>query len=99
VDFADNVANSFVEFSVSQTGARTLIFRYANGSTVNRPCKITVNGTVVGTLNFAPTGAWTTYRTCTLSNVNLGTASGNRAVRVTSTTTAGGPNLDNLVVQ
>ena len=99
VDYADNVANSYVEFSVSQTGARTLIFRYANGSTVNRPCKVTVNGTVVGTLNFAPTGAWTTWSTCTLSNVNLGAATGNRAVRVTSTTTAGGPNLDNLVVQ
>jgi len=99
VDFADNVAGSFVEFSVSQTGARTLKFRYANGSTVNRPCKITVNGTVVGTLNFAPTGAWTTYSICSLSNVNLGAAAGNKAVRVTSTTAAGGPNLDNLVVQ
>jgi hypothetical protein len=99
VDYANNVANSYVEFSVSQTGVRTLKFRYANGSTVNRPCKITVNGTVVGTLNFAPTGAWTTYSVCSLSNINLGTATGNRAVRVTSTTTAGGPNLDNLVVQ
>lgn len=52
VDFADNVANSFVEFSINHTGPRTLTFRYANGSTVNRTCKITINGVSVGMLSF-----------------------------------------------
>ncbi|MCG3160018.1 MAG: hypothetical protein JMDDDDMK_01050 [Acidobacteria bacterium] len=98
VDFADNVANSFVEFSINHTGPRTLTFRYANGSTVNRTCKITINGVSVGMLSFPPTGAWTTWKTTSLS-VNLGTTSGNKAVRVTSTTNAGGPNLDKLNVQ
>lgn len=98
VDFADNVANSFVEFSISQTGNRTLVFRYANGSAVNRTCGIAVNGMVVGTLSFPPTGSWETWKTASLS-VNLGTASGNKAVRVTSTTVKGGPNLDKLTVQ
>src|SRR5262245_11382507 len=63
VNYADNVANSFVEFSVTQTGARTLRFRYANGSAVNRPCNITLNGATVGSLNFAPTGSFGTYTT------------------------------------
>ncbi len=98
VDYADGVANSFVEFSVNHTGTKTLIFRYANGSTVNRTCVVTRNGTRVGTLSFPPTGAWTTWKTVSLS-VNLGTGAGNKLVRVTSTTTAGGPNLDRLAVQ
>lgn len=98
VDFADGRAGGLVEFAVSQTGNRKLTFRYANGSTANRTCAITVNGASVGTLTFPPTGAWTTWKTVSL-NVNLGAAAGNKAVRVTSTTNAGGPNLDKLDVQ
>lgn len=98
VDFADNVANSYVEFSVSQTGNRTLTFRYANGSTVNRTCKVTVNGVNAGTLNFPPTGSWEIWKATSLG-VNLGASTGNKAVRVTATTKAGGPNLDKLDVQ
>ncbi|HMZ20204.1 MAG TPA: carbohydrate-binding protein, partial [Blastocatellia bacterium] len=86
------------EFSVYQTGAVTLTFRYANGSTVNRTCALTVNGANVGTLSFAPTGAWTTWKTTSIT-VNLGTATGRKGVRLTSTTTAGGPNLDRLDIQ
>ncbi|MGH9839982.1 MAG: DUF4394 domain-containing protein [Blastocatellia bacterium] len=98
VDYADNVAGGFTEFSVGQTGARMLIFRYGNGSMVNRTCALTVNGTAVGTLSFPPTGAWPTWQTVSIQ-VNLGTAAGNKAVRLTSTTTAGGPNLDKLDIQ
>jgi uncharacterized protein DUF4394/alpha-galactosidase-like CBM13-containing protein len=98
VNFTDNAANGFTEFQVNQTGTQTLIFRYANGGAVNRPCVVTVNGTAVGTVSFPPTGAFTTYRTVTLS-VNLGTAGGFRNVRVTSTTAAGGPNLDRMNVE
>jgi hypothetical protein len=97
VDFADGVAGGFVEFTVTQTGSRMLIFRFANGSTVNRPCNVRVNGASVGTLSFPPTGAWSTWTTASLT-VNLGAASGAK-VRVTSTTAAGGPNLDKLDVQ
>jgi hypothetical protein len=98
VNFADNVAGGFTSIQVNQNGTKTLIFRYANGSAVNRPCNITVNGTSVGTVAFAPTGAFTTYRTVTLP-VNLGTGGGFREVRVTSTTAAGGPNLDQMFVR
>jgi hypothetical protein len=98
VNFADNVANAFTEFQVNQAGPQTLIFRYANGSTVNRPCNVTVNGTLVGTVAFAPTGSFTTYRTATLS-VNLPVNAAFKALRVTSTTAAGGPNLDSATLQ
>jgi len=97
VNFTDNAANGFTEFQVNQSGTRTISFRYANGGAVNRPCNITVNGTSVGTVAFAPTGSFTTYKTATLS-VNLGTTNGFRALRVTSTTAAGGPNLDEIVI-
>jgi hypothetical protein len=97
VNFADNVAGGTTSFQVNQNGTKTLIFRYANGSAVNRPCNITVNGVSVGTVAFAPTGAFTTYRTVTLP-VNLGTGGGFREVRVTSTTANGGPNLDQMFV-
>jgi hypothetical protein len=97
VNFADNVAGGFTSIQVNQNGTKTLIFRYANGSAVNRPCNITVNGTSVGTVAFAPTGAFTTYRTVTLP-VNLGTGGGFREVRVTSTTANGGPNLDQVFI-
>jgi uncharacterized protein DUF4394 len=98
VNFADNVAGGTTAIQVNQNGTRTLIFRYANGSAVNRPCNILVNGVSVGTVAFAPTGAFTTYKTASLP-VNLGTAGGFREVRITSTTAAGGPNLDEVDVQ
>jgi hypothetical protein len=98
VNYADNVAGGVVSFAVNQAGTQTLIFRYANGSAVNRPCNVTVNGTLVGTVAFAPTGSFTTYRTATLS-VTLPINSAFKDVRVTSTTTAGGPNMDSMAVE
>jgi hypothetical protein len=95
VNYTDNVAGGFTEFQVNQNGTQTLVFRYANGGAANRPCNVTVNGASVGTVAFPPTGSFTTYRTVSLP-VNLGTANGFRALRITSTTAAGGPNLDQL---
>jgi hypothetical protein len=97
-NFADGVANGFTEFQVNQNGTKTLIFRYANGSAANRPCNVTVNGASVGTVAFPPTGSFATFRTVTLP-VNLGTGGGFRALRITSTTAAGGPDLDQVFVQ
>jgi len=93
VNFTDNAPNGFTDFAVNQAGPQTLTFRYANGGAVNRPCNITVNGTLVGTVAFAPTGSFTTYRTATLS-INLPVNSAFKTLRVTSTTANGGPNLD-----
>lgn len=98
VNFADGVAGGFTELQVSQNGTKTLIFRYANGSAANRPCNVTVNGTLVGTVAFPPTGSFSTFKTVTLP-ANLGTGGGFRAVRITSTTAAGGPDFDELLIQ
>ena len=98
VNFADNVANGFTEFQVNQSGSQTLIFRYSNGSAANRPCNVTVNGVSVGTVAFPPTGSFGTYGTARLA-VNLPVSSAFKAVRIRSTTAAGGPNLDKMNVE
>jgi len=98
VNFTDNAPGGNATFAVNQSGPQTLIFRYANGGAVNRPCNITVNGTLVGTVAFAPTGNFTTYRTATLS-VTLPVSAAFKNIAVTSTTAAGGPNLDSMFVQ
>ena len=98
MDFADNVANSFVGFALNLTGNRTIDFRYANGSTVNRTCIVSLNGVAVGTLAFPPTGSWTTWKKVSLT-VNFGTATGNKALRITASTNKGGPNLDKLEIR
>ncbi|HCT80921.1 MAG TPA: hypothetical protein DGG94_17125 [Micromonosporaceae bacterium] len=85
----DNVAGSYVEFAVTGP-ATSLTIRYANGTTTNRP--MTVNGT---TVNFPGTGAWSTWNTATVP-ISLG--SGTHAVRLTSTTSNGGPNLDKITI-
>ncbi|MFD0586306.1 PQQ-dependent sugar dehydrogenase [Dactylosporangium darangshiense] len=97
VDYT-NIAGSYVEFSVSAaaTGTAQLTFRYANGTTVNRPMDITVNGNSVALdLPFGATADWDTWADKTISvSLNAGT----NTVRATATTANGGPNLDRLRV-
>jgi hypothetical protein len=97
VNYTDNAPGGNTTFAVNQAGAVTLVFRYANGGAVNRPCNVTVNGTLVGTVAFAPTGSFTTYRTAALS-VTLPVNSSFKNIAVTSTTAAGGPNMDYLAI-
>ncbi|MBO3748471.1 glycoside hydrolase family 88 protein [Streptosporangiaceae bacterium NEAU-GS5] len=97
VDYT-NVTGSYVEFSVTAAaaGAATLSFRYANGTTVNRPMTIAVNGTAVSSnLSFSGTGNWDTWTDQSLS-VTL--AAGANTIRATANTANGGPNLDSLTV-
>jgi alpha-galactosidase len=94
----DNVTGAFVEFTVTaaSTGTTPLRLRFANGTTVNRPMDIRVNGTVVATAQAFPgSGDWTNWQTVT---INAPLNSGTNIVRATATTVNGGPNLDNLVV-
>lgn len=88
--------NSTAQFNVvtSAAGAAFLTFRYANGSTAARPVSLSVNGTVVSTLSFAPTGSWTNWTTTTLSTPLL---SGSNVILLT-VTGSDGPNLDSLTV-
>jgi hypothetical protein len=85
-----------VEFAVvpQTAGSTTLTFRYANGSTTNRPMSISVNGTVVNSsLAFNGTGNWDTWAD---ASVTATLNSGTNLVRATATTANGGPNLDRL---
>ncbi|MEU0934195.1 PQQ-dependent sugar dehydrogenase [Embleya sp. NPDC005971] len=93
----DAVAGAYVEFTVEagQPGATKLDFRYANGTSVDRPLHIAVNGTqTAGDLSFPGTGAWTTWKT---ASVTTALAAGTNKIRAT-TSGADGPNLDSLTV-
>jgi hypothetical protein len=97
VDY-NNVSGSFVEWTVNAptAGGVSMVFRYANGSTANRPMTITVNGTAVATNKaFNPTANWDTWADTT---VTATLAAGANKVRATATGTSGGPNVDKLTV-
>lgn len=92
----NNSTGSHVEWTVNaaQAGSTTLTLRYANGTTVNRPMTITVNGAVVAADRAFPgTGAWTSWNTAT---VTAALRAGANTVRATATTANGGPNVDSL---
>ncbi|MFJ8965603.1 discoidin domain-containing protein [Lentzea sp. NPDC102401] len=94
----DNVSGSAVEFKVSSTvsGPRQVTLRFANGTEVNRPLDISVNGQLaVDEQAFAGTGAWTTWQSAT---VTLNLETGENTVRAAATTANGGPNLDYLEI-
>ena len=92
-DFGGN--NSSATFTVAGNGSTQLLtFRYANGSTANRPLNIVVNGSVIASLTFAPTGSWTTWSTLTFDMTLL---NGNNTIQLIVTGTDG-PNLDWLSV-
>lgn len=93
----DNAVGSAVQWSPQAVaGTATLRFRFANGTTVNRPMSITVNGAVVNAnLAFNGTGAWTTWQE---ASVTATLKAGANTITATSTTANGGPNLDRLVV-
>ncbi|GGN87738.1 hypothetical protein GCM10011579_080890 [Streptomyces albiflavescens] len=98
--FADytNVAGSYVEFTVdaAAAGQAGLQFRYANGTTTDRPMDISVNGTVVASnVSFPATANWDTWVTKT---VNASLNGGTNTIRATATTANGGPNLDKLTL-
>jgi hypothetical protein len=90
-----NAVGAAVEFQVTESGTQPLVFRYANGTTSDRPAALTVNGVGQGTVPFVPTGDWATWRTRGTSTT---LAAGTNTVRLTATTAGGLPNLDSLTV-
>ncbi len=93
-----NAAGAYVEWTVNatQAGTATLTFRYANGTTADRPLNIAVNGTVVRPgLSFPSTSTWTNWQNVT-TTVNLD--AGSNTIRATATTAAGAGNLDYVEV-
>jgi Chondroitinase B/Carbohydrate binding module (family 6) len=94
----DNVAGSALQWTVTvaSAGRYNLVFRYANGTTTNRPLDVFANGVLVGNdVAFAGLGSWDTWREVTVA---ADLPAGSSTVRVVSVTADGGPNLDRLVV-
>ena len=65
VDYV-NTAGDYVEwsFDLSSGGTYVLDFRYANGSSSDRPLELAANGQIVqARLPFPPTGSWDAWNT------------------------------------
>lgn len=95
----NNEVGSSIEFAVcvSGNGERKAVITFANGSSVDRPVSVTVNGSVViNSLSFNPTGAWTTWNTKEIS-INL--VKGVNTITLTSLSSDGGPNIDKIVLE
>ncbi|WP_323813450.1 pectate lyase [Cellvibrio sp. NN19] len=94
----DNLIGSYAQWTVNQASAGNAVlnFRFANGTTTNRPMSISVNGTVVNSgLAFNGTGAWATWANQSLTAY---LNAGSNVIRAVSVTSDGGPNLDQLSV-
>lgn len=94
---AANAVGSGINWRISSgSGAGTISWRYANGSGSNRPGRLLVNGTQVGTtINFPATAGWTTWTTV---SVNLNLSAGTHAVRLEATTASGLTNIDQITI-
>ena len=90
-------AYSEVTVNVATAGSYTIDFRFANGTTTNRPADLRINGTVVQTaVAFNGTGAWTTWGDVVVTKT---LNAGNNTIRLTATTATGCANLDRVTVQ
>jgi len=90
-----NITGDFIEWTLNKTspGSVSLNFRYANGSSVNRPLKLEANGVVIAAnLAFPPTGGWAKWSTTTF---NASLISGANKIKLTATGSSGA-NIDHL---
>lgn len=95
----NNEIGSFVEWTVNapSDGNYTVDFRYANGTDVNRPLKLIVNGDKEygQYVDFNGTGAWTSWSNQT-AVVSL--KAGKNTLKAYATTQNGGPNVDYVAI-
>lgn len=85
---------SWVEWNnvrVDRPGRYQLTFRHANGAANARPCDASVNGKKFAQVAFDRTGSWSRWSTV---SVEVDLVAGNNTVRLTASTSVGGPNLD-----
>ncbi|HZM77629.1 MAG TPA: PQQ-dependent sugar dehydrogenase [Candidatus Limnocylindrales bacterium] len=94
---SNNAVGVAIEFSISvaTAGSKALTFRYANGTSSNRPATLTINGTNHSTLAFPATGGWSTWTGQTASAT---LPAGANTIRITATTANGLANIDHLSV-
>ncbi|MBO3744634.1 carbohydrate-binding protein [Streptosporangiaceae bacterium NEAU-GS5] len=96
VDYV-NATGGFIEWTVTAAtaGTTTVTLRYANGTAVNRPLAVSVNGGTASTRNYNATANWDTWADDTFT-VTLN--AGSNTIRATATTANGGPNVDKITV-
>lgn len=93
-----NVVGAYVEWKITLPAAGTynLDFRYANGTLVNRPADLAINGAIVQkAVSFSGDGVWTNWRDITL---RFPLSAGTNTLRLTATSAAGCANLDKLTL-
>jgi len=90
----DNIVGSYIQFTVTGPATNVAI-RFANGTTTNRPMAMSVDGGAGSNVDFPSTGVWTTWNTV---NVPVSLGSGSHTIRLTSSTSNGGPNLDKITL-
>jgi len=94
----NNEIGGYIEWNInaSVSDSFALTFRYANGTTVNRPIQININGNIIrSSMDFNSTGGWTTWSE---ARVVVKLNQGNNVIRATAITANGGPNIDYLKV-
>lgn len=93
-----NPTGDYIEWTVNvpAAGNYTLDFRYANGSTANRPLELRVNQTVVnGAVPFTPTASWTAW---SISSSPVSLNAGTNTIRLTAVGSSGA-NIDSLTIR
>lgn len=95
VDMGGN--GSWIEWSIDggAGGPCELDFRYASDDTTYRECEVTLNGNVVASPKFSPTSSWKDFRNDVQSII---CPPGVNTLRLTASTSEGGPNVDKLTV-
>ena len=94
VDFnVNHLSNGMLTFpaiGAAGSGSYTTTWAYSNGTTSTLSMPLTINGVRAGTINFPPTGSWSTWSTV---NVTMNLKDGGNVVSV-SPLPAGAPLLD-----
>ncbi len=91
-----NAVGSYVSWIIHSQEATTadLIFRYANGSSADRPVSVSVNGSEQqASISMPSTSAWTTWASVT---VPIEFAQGENVITLTALTGEGGANIDQI---
>lgn len=76
-------------------GTYTIFFRYSNASGSNKPCRVFVNNTDIGLIDFPTKPLWTSWR---YNSVTAELNAGNNSIKLLADTGAGGPWLDKVEV-
>jgi hypothetical protein len=94
----NNALNAGVRWRVnaSAAGNYTLQWRFANGTTGNRPGSLRVNGATLSTVALPATSAWTTWTNS--ATVTAALRAGANDLAVVATTSGGLANIDSMTV-